>query len=92
MEYSMPFANNNGMRIYYEVIGNGPPVILQHGLSLNLESWKWSGYVELLAEKYQLILVDARGHGKSEKPHSPEKYAMKHMVGDIVAILDDLGI
>ena len=88
----MPFTNNNGMRIYYEVIGNGPPVILQHGLSLNLESWKWSGYVEPLAEKYQLILVDARGHGKSEKPHSPEKYAMKYMVGDIVTILDDLGI
>jgi len=88
----MPYASNDTVRIYYEVIGDGHPVVLQHGLTVNLEVWKWMGFIEPLSEKYQLILIDARGHGKSDKPHTPESYAMKHMVGDIVSVLDDLKI
>jgi len=66
--------------------------VLQHGLGEYLEYWKRMGYVESLAEKYQLILIDARGHGKSDKPYSPEKYSMECMVGDVTTVLDDLGI
>jgi pimeloyl-ACP methyl ester carboxylesterase len=36
--------------------------------------------------------MDARGHGKSDKPHEPEQYSMKHMTHDVVAVLDELGI
>jgi len=45
-----------------------------------------------LSKEYRLILVDARGHGKSDKPYEPEAYGLKLMVEDLVSILDDLGI
>jgi pimeloyl-ACP methyl ester carboxylesterase len=87
----MPYAQNK-VRICYEVIGDGPPLVLQHGLWGSLEAWKRFKYVDALKDNYQLILIDARGHGKSDKPHEPKQYSMKHMTGDVVAVLDDLGI
>jgi pimeloyl-ACP methyl ester carboxylesterase len=49
-----------------------------------------NGYVEALRPDYQLILVDARGHGASDKPHEPAAYALSLRVSDIVAVLDAL--
>ena len=88
----MPYADNHGVRIHYKVEGAGPPLILQHGTTLSSESWYQRGYVEPLKPHYQLILVDARGHGASDKPHDRAAYALPLHVGDIVAVLDDLGI
>ena len=80
----MPFAQNNDVEVYYETTGDGYPIILQHGLFGSHASWygkaKEINYAEALQDKYQVILLDARGHGKSGKPHAPEKYAMKHPV------------
>ena len=50
------------------------------------------GYVDALKEDYRLILIDPRGHGKSDKPHDPAAYTSAHRVGDVVAVLDDLGV
>lgn len=87
----MPYTENDGVKIYYEVEGEGPPLVLMHGLCFDLNSWRVSGgYVELLKDDYQLILIDARGHGKSSKPHNPEAYKLEMMVSDIVAVLDDI--
>ena len=89
----MPYANNEGVRIHYEVEGNGPPLVLLHGLNLvGSESFRANGYVEPLKEKYQLILIDVRGHGASDKPHKPEAYRMKTLAADIVAVLDQLKV
>ena len=88
----MPFAHNNGVRIFYKVVGDGSPLVLHHGLGGTHEEWSRTGYVEALKDKYRLILMDARGRGKSDKPHAPEKHSMEFMVGDVVAVLDDLGI
>ena len=88
----MPFANNKGVRIHYEVEGEGPPLVLQHGLTGSLEGWRENGYVDPLKGDYQLILVDARGHGASDKPHTPKAYLGTSMASDVVAVLDDLGI
>jgi pimeloyl-ACP methyl ester carboxylesterase len=89
---TMPFVENQGVRIHYEVEGRGPPVLLLHGLSSDYRLWYGLGYVKELSKDYELILVDARGHGASDKPHNPEAYDMGLMVGDLVAILDDRGI
>jgi len=89
---AMPYANNQGVQIHYEVEGNGPPLVLLHGLSETYEIWRISSYVESLKKEYRLILVDARGHGDSDKPHDSEAYTMKSMVSDVVAVLDDLKI
>lgn len=88
----MPHADHRGVRIHYQVEGEGPPLVLQHGFTHSLRRWYLHGYVEALREDYQLILVDARGHGSSDKPHDPSAYTLATRAGDVVAVLDDLNL
>jgi pimeloyl-ACP methyl ester carboxylesterase len=88
----MPFVENRGIKIHYEVEGQGPALVMQHGLTNNLESWRTCGYAKNLAEKHTLIMVDARGHGRSDKPHDPAAYRPADFAGDILAILKEKGI
>src|SRR5512136_1562042 len=87
----MPYAVNGDIKIHYIVEGEGPPLLIHHGLSGYVGSWREAGYLKALKEHYQVILPDVRGHGKSSKPHRPEYYVMEKMVGDVTAVLDDLG-
>ena len=88
----MPYAVNDGIRIHYEIEGEGPPLVTCHGLFGSLEQWRVWGYVEALKDNYQLILIDSRGHGASDKPHDPEAYSTETMVADVVSVLNDLDI
>ena len=88
----MPYANNQDIRIHYRVEGEGPPLVLQHGFSSTLQTWYDYGYVDALQQDYHLLLLDARGHGASDKPHEPEAYDLERRVGDIVAVLDQENI
>lgn len=67
----MPFVDSEGVRIYYEVEGQGPPQLFMHGWGVNhsARTLRTLGYVKELKGGYRLILPDARGHGDSEKPH-----------------------
>ena len=88
----MPYIDNEGIKIYYEIEGDGPPVILIHGFASNLEgNWKQTNWVEVLKDKYRLILIDCRGHGKSDKPHDESNYGQK-MTDDVVKLMDHLSI
>jgi len=88
----MPYANNNGVKIYYEVEGQGPPLVMLHGFAGSLEDWREAGYVDALKNDYQLVLGDLIGHGKSDKPHDTESYALEKYPGNLTAILDGLHI
>ena len=88
----MPHADHNGLHIHYKVEGEGPPLVLQHGSTMSIERWYQTGYVEPLEQHFQLILVDGRGHGASDKPHDRAAYALSLRVGDVVAVLDSLRI
>jgi pimeloyl-ACP methyl ester carboxylesterase len=88
----LPFVENNGINIYYEVEGEGVPLMLHHGLTWSLNGFRYFGYTDKLRQKYQLILLDARGHGRSDKPHEPDAYRLRNFVNDTIAVLDDLGI
>lgn len=88
----MPYAKNGDINIYYEVEGDGPPLVMLHGLMGSLESIRESGYIDALKDDYQIILMDARGHGKSDKPHDPAMYIGEIIVSDVIAVLDSLGI
>jgi len=88
----MPDIVNKGFRIHYEVEGEGEPLVLQHGFSSSLQTWRDRGFVDALRDRYRCILVDARGHGDSGKSHDPADYLLKDKASDIVAILEDLGI
>ena len=88
----MPIVDNAGVPIHYEIEGNGPALVLQHGATDSLETWYERGYVDALKSANSLILIDARGHGNSGKPHDPEAYATELMVRDVITVLDHLGI
>jgi len=88
----MPYANNDGVKIWFEVEGDGPPLMLVHGTGANLNSWRDIGVVDALKADYELILIDARGHGKSDKPHDPSAYLPEPKSKDMEAILDSLDI
>src|SRR5262245_6388060 len=88
----MPRVVNKGVSIHYRVEGNGPPVVLGHGITDSSDVFYERGYVAALKSKYRLVLIDARGHGQSDKPHDHQSYAPEKYASDIVAVLDDLGI
>ena len=87
----MPYANNRGVHIYYEVEGQGRPIIMAHGVTGYLGRWREIGLADALKKDHRLILFDARGHGKSDKPHDPAAYGIK-MIGDVIAVLDACGL
>jgi pimeloyl-ACP methyl ester carboxylesterase len=88
----MAYADNRGVRIHYRIEGSGPPLVLQHGFTQSIDDWYEPGYVDALKRDYRLVLVDARGHGDSDKPHEAGVYPLENRVGDVVAVLDALAI
>jgi pimeloyl-ACP methyl ester carboxylesterase len=86
------FINNQGVRIHYETEGKGPPLVLVHGHGSGLEMWQTFGYTSALGKDYQLILIDIRGHGQSDKPAGPEPFDPGAMTSDVIAVLDDAGV
>lgn len=90
----MTCIDNAGVRINYEVEGDpeNPPLVLQHGTTGDLGTWRDRGFTERFGDKYRLVLIDARGAGLSDKPHDVESFSQSRRASDVVAVLDDLGI
>jgi pimeloyl-ACP methyl ester carboxylesterase len=88
----VPVADNSGVGIHYEVTGDGPALVLMHGFTRLGADWVDCGYVAKLKATHQVITIDARGHGKSDKPHEADAYGLQDRVADVVAVLDDLGL
>ena len=86
MDKEMGFADVNGTRLYYEVAGNGHPLVLIHGFSLDTRMW--DDQFELFARDYKVIRYDVRGYGKSAVPGSDGYYH----ADDLRTLLDHLGI
>ncbi len=81
-----------GVKIYYTEQGSGPPVVLVHGyLASGALNWGVPGVTKLLAPDYRLIVIDNRGHGKSDKPRDVAQYG-EVMAEDVVRLLDHLKI
>jgi pimeloyl-ACP methyl ester carboxylesterase len=85
----MPKLNRDGVEIYYQVHGEGTPILLSHGYSAT--SQMWAGQVEALAKDHKLITWDMRGHGQSEYPVDQGAYSEAATVADMAAILDAVG-
>lgn len=87
----MPYAEKQGIKIYYEVEGQGPPLVLGHGGGDSLDMWRKFGYTDDLKNNYQLVLFDLPGHGQSGR--LPEEAKPTGGISDgIIGILDVLGI
>lgn len=85
----MPKIDANGLAFNYWRSGQGPDVVLVHGLGGNLAGWHLS-IVPELQKDYRVTSYDLRGHGRSDAP--PTGYTTGDMARDLLGILDGLGI
>ncbi len=87
------FFESGGARIHYIVEGAGEPVLLIHGYTASIAgNWAAPGIIKALVDDhYQVIALDNRGHGQSDKPHDPAMYGPK-MIHDSLNLLDHLKI
>lgn len=76
------------VRIAWEAVGSGPPVVLLHGLGYG--RWGWGPVVAPLAERFRVVLLDNRGIGESDVPPGP--YTARELADDVVVVLDEAGI
>jgi pimeloyl-ACP methyl ester carboxylesterase len=90
----MPNFHNGGVEIAYLDEGEGEPILLVHGFASSKNvNWVYPTWVsELRKGGRRVIALDNRGHGDSEKLYDPAQYAIPMMAGDVVALMDHLGI
>ncbi|WP_017903337.1 alpha/beta fold hydrolase [Pseudomonas asplenii] len=82
----MAYFEHDGCMLHYEEHGQGTPVLLVHGLGSSGLDWELQ--VPVLAEHYRVIVVDVRGHGRSDKPR--QRYSIAGFTADVVALIEHL--
>jgi pimeloyl-ACP methyl ester carboxylesterase len=85
----MPYADVNGLHMYYEESGSGPPLVLLHGGLLTI-GLSFGAVIPTLAERHRVIAVELQGHGRTGDIDRPMTF--EHLAGDVVGLLDHLGI
>ncbi|MCP8323654.1 MAG: alpha/beta hydrolase [Candidatus Methylarchaceae archaeon HK02M2] len=83
----MPERLIGDIEIYYEITGEGEPLLLVHGLGSSTRDWEEQ--VPIFSQKYQVITVDIRGHGQTDKPKGP--YSISKFAKDIAELVMSLG-
>jgi pimeloyl-ACP methyl ester carboxylesterase len=84
----MAYAEINGARLWYEIRGEGEPLLLHHGYTASRVNWM--PVAERLQSRYQVILMECRGTGQSE--HTPDGYTLEQYARDVVGMLDHVGL
>ncbi len=79
----------NGQKIYYEVYGEGTPIVLLHGAYMNIEM-NWSQMIPELAKKRKVIALEMQGHGHSSDSERP--FDVKSMATDVAEVLKYLKV
>ena len=85
------FTSPDGVRLHYELEGDGPPLVLHLGAGADANLWREAGYVEQLARHRTCVLFDHRGHGASDHPTTPEANLLDRFADDVVALVRHLG-
>ena len=88
-EITLPKVKVNGIEVYYEVHGEGSPLVLINGYTASSEGWQ-PELLNELSKHHKIITCDNRGTGRSDKPS--ERYSIKTMADDIAGLLDNLNI
>ena len=84
----MAHFEHDGCSLHYEEYGQGPPLLLLHGLGSSCRDWEYQ--IPVLAEQYRVIAMDMRGHGRSDKPR--ERYSIRGFTGDVEALIEHLNL
>ena len=82
----MPRQHINNINLYYEIHGSGAPLVLIHGLGSSTRDWQ--DQLDHFAKNYQVVLIDMRGHGQSDKPIGP--YSIPLFATDVALLLQEL--
>jgi pimeloyl-ACP methyl ester carboxylesterase len=88
----MAYFQHGNVKIYYEDIGKGEPVIANHGLSEDVGYWGTTGVTAQITKKYRFIPYEMRGHGRTIIDGDPKGYDCDTMIEDINALADHLGL
>lgn len=86
----MPYADSGGVRLFYEDVGSGLPVLFIHELGSDIRQWR--GQTEPLSHRFRCIAYNARGYPPSDVPAEDDAYLWERFRDDIGAVLDHLGI
>ncbi|QEE15407.1 alpha/beta fold hydrolase [Promethearchaeum syntrophicum] len=84
----MPTMKINDINIFYEIHGNGEPLLLIHGLGSSTQDWEYQ--IPQLSKQYKVITIDLRGHGKTSKANGP--YSIRGFADDVAMFLEALNI
>jgi N-formylmaleamate deformylase len=88
-QWTMGYCVSHGTKLhYYRTGGSKPPLVLLHGITD--DGLCWTPVAEALAEKYDVIMVDARGHGKSDAPENGYDY--ETMATEVADLIEGLGL
>ena len=82
-------ARINGLEMYYEVHGEGPPLVLIHGAYMNIEN-NWGALIPTLAKTHKVIAMELQAHGRTTDRDTPITY--ENMADDVAGLMDYLGI
>jgi pimeloyl-ACP methyl ester carboxylesterase len=86
----MPFANSNGVQLYYEEAGKGFPIVFVHEFAHGLHSWEQQ--LRYFSRRYRCIAFNARGYPPSDVPASPSQYSQAIATDDIADVMRELGV
>jgi 3-oxoadipate enol-lactonase len=84
----MPFASNRGVRIHYEVHGEGPPMVLVHANPFDRRLFMYQ--VARFSPYFRIVALDIRGYGRADKPQTP--FSLNDMADDVLAVCAQEGI
>ena len=85
----MPYAQAGDVRLHYESFGSGVPFLFVSGTGWPGEPWKLQ-QVPAFSDRYQVIVYDHRGVGKSDAPKGP--YSTRQFAQDAIHLLDAIGV
>ena len=88
----MGYFNFNNQRIFYEIMGDGKPLVLQHGYMQWGNDWHYAGWVKHLEKRHKLIIIDSIGHGRSTASEDVRDYTIEQGVDLIIGLMDSLRI
>ena len=85
----MPYFEHRGFRHYFELEGQGPPLVWAHGLYMSsAKDDAFFGLFPALRKRFRLLTFDARGHGQSSHTTDPEDYRFDALATDLMELLD----
>jgi pimeloyl-ACP methyl ester carboxylesterase len=86
------FAVREGVRLYYEVHGDGPATVVLLPPWSIVHARTWKAQVPYLARHARVVVYDARGNGRSDRPSLPSAYDDAELVADALAVMDMVGV